>query len=236
MEISQFKKSMTEITKMVGALVEDKLGDRSQLEEQVRVVAKQVEAVVSEAVRQGVSNVKAGLANSSFGKEGMGLGKDGSAEYSATGFANTSKPTLKFKKLAHFRGELPAYQTPGASGLDVRACIDEAILLAPGTRTLIPTGLSMEIPLGFEIQARPRSGLAINKGISLVNTPGTIDADYRGELKMILINLGQEAVTIQDQERIAQLVMAPVVQPEIELAEDLSDTERGAGGFGSTGV
>ena len=84
--------------------------------------------------------------------------------------------------------------------------------------------------------ARPRSGLAITKGISLVNTPGTIDADYRGELKIILINLGQEAVTIQDQERIAQLVMAPVVQPKIELAEDLSDTERGAGGFGSTGV
>lgn len=227
MEMNQFKKSMTEITKMVGALVEDKLGDRSQLEEQVRVVAKQVEAVVSEAVKQGVSNVKAGFANTNFAKE-------------SSGFAGTTsgglKPVLKFKKLAHFRGDLPAYQTPGASGLDVRARIDEAIVLEPGARTLIPTGLSMEIPLGFEIQARPRSGLAITKGISLVNTPGTIDADYRGELKIILINLGQEAVTIQDQERIAQLVMAPVVQPEIELAEDLSDTERGAGGFGSTGV
>ena len=234
MEMSQFKKSMTEITKMVSALVEDKLGDRSQLEEQVRVVAKQVEAVVSEAVKQGVSNVKAGLANSNFGKEGMGFGAN--AGTSTSGFSSGAKPVLKFKKLAHFRGDLPAYQTPGASGLDVRARIDEAIVLQPGARILIPTGLSMEIPLGFEIQARPRSGLAITKGISLVNTPGTIDADYRGELKIILINLGQETVTIQDQERIAQLVMAPVVQPEIELAEDLSDTERGAGGFGSTGV
>jgi dUTP pyrophosphatase len=226
MDLNQLKKSAIEIGKVAAAMVEEKLGDRSQMEEQVRVVAKQVESVVSEVVKQGVTNVKAGFASSNFAKE------------RASGFAGAAaeKPVLKFKKLAHFRGELPAYQTPGSSGLDVRARIDEAIVLQPGARILIPTGLSMEIPLGYEVQARPRSGLAITKGISLVNTPGTIDADYRGELKIILINLGQEAVTIQDQERIAQLVVAPVVQPEIELAEDLSETERGAGGFGSTGV
>ncbi len=203
MEISQLRRSVTEIAKMVGAVVEEKLGDRSKIEEEVRNIAKQVEKSVADAIW-----------------------KDRPA----------AKVVLRFKKLEHFRGELPAYATPGASGLDVRARIDESIVLQPGARTMIPTGLSLEIPLGYEVQARPRSGLAITKGISLVNTPGTIDADYRGELKIILINLGQDPVTIQDGERIAQLVVAPVVQPEIELVEDLSETERGAGGFGSTGV
>lgn len=203
MEISQLRKSMSEIAKTVGALVEEKLGDRSKIEEEVRNIARQVEKSVADAIW-----------------------KERPAQ----------KVVLRFKKLAHFKGELPAYATPGASGLDVRARIDENVVLQPGARTMIPTGLSLEIPLGYEVQARPRSGLAIMKGISLVNTPGTIDADYRGELKIILINLGQEPVTIQDGERIAQLVVAPVVQPEIELAEDLSETERGEGGFGSTGV
>ncbi len=109
-------------------------------------------------------------------------------------------------------------------------------VLQPGERTLIPTGLSMEFPHGYEVQARPRSGLAIKRGLSLVNTPGTIDADYRGEVKIIVINLGQEPIQIQDQERIAQLVLCPVIQAEIVDASDLSDSARGEGGFGSTGV
>ena len=142
---------------------------------------------------------------------------------------------LKIKKLSHFRGELPAYQSTLASGFDVRAQLDRPVLLEPGERALIATGLSFEIPPGYEIQARPRSGLAAKHGISVVNTPGTIDADYRGEVKIILINLGLEPFEVKDQERIAQLVLAPVVQARFELVDELSDTARGAGGFGSTG-
>jgi dUTP pyrophosphatase len=142
---------------------------------------------------------------------------------------------LKIQKLSHFQGELPAYQSTLASGFDVRAQIPSSVVLKPGERALIATGLCFEIPEGFEIQARPRSGLAIKNGISLVNTPGTIDADYRGEVKIILINLGQEPFIIQPQDRIAQLVLCPVVQAQFQLVEQLSDTARGAGGFGSTG-
>jgi dUTP pyrophosphatase len=225
MEMSQFKKSMQEIGRVAKAMVEEKLGDRSQVEEQVRTFAKQVEAIVGDAVKtatvaasQAAANVAANVANAKM--------QNAAAE----------KVTLKFKKLAHFKGELPSYQTEGSSGMDVRACIKEEVNLAPGERVLIPTGLSVEIPLGLEIQVRPRSGLAIKKGLTLVNTPGTIDADYRGEIKIILINLGKESFVIQDQERIAQLVVCPIVQPHIEVSEDLSITARGAGGFGSTGV
>lgn len=142
---------------------------------------------------------------------------------------------LGIKKLEHFKGELPKYQSLLASGFDVRAQLSESIILKPLQRALIPTGLSFEIPESYEIQARPRSGLAIKNGISLVNTPGTIDADYRGEVKIIVINLSSEDFEIKDQERIAQLVLAPVVQAEFILKENLSETERGAGGFGSTG-
>lgn len=145
------------------------------------------------------------------------------------------KVKLKIKKLAHYKGELPAYQSALASGFDVRAQVDRPVLLEPGERAMIATGLSFEIPAGYEIQARPRSGLAAKHGISVVNTPGTIDADYRGEVKIILINLGLEAFEIKDQERIAQLVLAPVVQAQFEVTEELSETQRGAGGFGSTG-
>lgn len=225
MEMSQLKKSMQEIGRLAVSIVEEKLGERSQVEEQVRTIAKQVEAIVGEAVKtatiaatQAASSVAANVAR-----------KDGSA-------ARTERVTLKFKKLAHFKGELPAYQTEGSSGLDIRARIDEEISLAPGERVLIPTGLSTEIPLGYEIQVRPRSGLAIKKGLTLVNTPGTVDADYRGEIKVILINLGKESFVIQDQERIAQLVVCPIIQADIELSEDLTETARGEGGFGSTGV
>ncbi len=142
---------------------------------------------------------------------------------------------VKIKKLSHFKGELPAYQTELASGVDVRAQLTASIILKPGQRDLIPTGLSFEIPPGYEIQARPRSGWAIKNGMSLVNTPGTIDADYRGEVKIIVINHGQEPVEIKDQERIAQLVLCPVIQANFVLVEELGDTSRGAGGFGSTG-
>ena len=134
---------------------------------------------------------------------------------------------------------LPSYETTGAAGADIRANFapdDRAgISLGPGERRLIPTGLSVEIPPGFEMQIRPRSGLALKHGISLPNTPGTIDSDYRGPLGVILINLGQEPVTIAHGDRIAQIVVAPVVQAAFEEVATLSETERGAGGFGSTG-
>lgn len=142
---------------------------------------------------------------------------------------------IKVKTLAHFKGELPKYETLGASGLDVRAQIDQSMILEPGQRVAVPTGLSVEIPMGYEIQVRPRSGWAFKEGMSVLNTPGTIDADYRGELKIILANLGQNVVKIHDQDRIAQIVLCPVVQLRWVPTEQLSDTARGAGGFGSTG-
>jgi dUTP pyrophosphatase len=145
------------------------------------------------------------------------------------------KIPVKVVKLANFKGELPSYQTPLASGIDVRAQLEEHMMLYPGERALVPTGLSFEIPSGYEIQARPRSGWAIKQGITLLNTPGTIDADYRGEVKIILANMGREPVEIKDQDRIAQLVLCPVVQAELILANDLNESARGAGGFGSTG-
>jgi len=135
---------------------------------------------------------------------------------------------------------LPSYETEGAAGADLRANLNEAdreagLDLAPMSRALVPTGLRVEIPDGFEVQIRPRSGLALKHGISLPNTPGTIDSDYRGPLGVILINLGTEPVTINHGDRIAQMVVAPVVQARFELAQGLSDTKRGSGGFGSTG-
>lgn len=145
------------------------------------------------------------------------------------------KRTVKVQKLENFKGELPRYQSEHASGFDVRAQLPSSITLKPGERTLVPTGLSFEIPVGFEIQARPRSGWAIKEGVSLVNSPGTIDADYRGEVKIIVINLGQADVTVHDQDRIAQLVLCPVYQADFVVQEELSSTARGAGGFGSTG-
>ena len=140
-------------------------------------------------------------------------------------------------KLPHFQGDLPRYQTTGSSGFDVRAQLEgKEIVLKPLQRTMVPTGLAFEIPAGFEIQVRPRSGLAAKFGISMVNTPGTIDSDYRGEVKVILINLGTEDFIIKDQERIAQMVLCPVYQAQFVEINFMSETERGAGGFGSTGV
>ena len=143
---------------------------------------------------------------------------------------------IKVKKLPHFKGELPEYKSALASGFDIRACLDRPIFLKPQERSLIPTGLSFEIPEGFELQARPRSGLALKRGVTLLNTPGTIDADYRGEIKILIINSGTEQVTITDQERIAQLVLCPVLHAQFEVSENLNETSRGEGGFGSTGV
>jgi dUTP pyrophosphatase len=133
-------------------------------------------------------------------------------------------------------GELPAYATKGASGADVRAAIDEEIVLLPRERIAIPTKLYFDIPEGYEIQVRPRSGLALKEGITVLNTPGTIDHDYRGELKVILVNLSDKAFTITPGMRIAQLVVAPVLQVHFETAETVSATIRGHAGFGSSGL
>ena len=130
---------------------------------------------------------------------------------------------------------LPAYQSPGAAGLDLRADIHEAVTFKPGERGLIPTGIAVEIPLGFEGQVRARSGLALKQGLGMANAPGTIDADYRGEIGVIAINFGQQPVTIKRGDRIAQLVICPVVQPEIIEVKELAKSDRGSGGFGSTG-
>ena len=131
--------------------------------------------------------------------------------------------------------QLPRYMSAGAAGGDLSAAIDDAVVIRPGERAAIGTGLAIAISMGFEAQVRPRSGLAWRKGLTVVNAPGTIDADYRGEVKVLLVNLGHEAVTIEPGERIAQLVIAPVVQARFEVVEELSATDRGAGGFGSTG-
>lgn len=144
---------------------------------------------------------------------------------------------VQVKKLSHFHSaELPGYQTSGSSGFDVRAQINDDLTLKPGARETIPTGLIFEIPEGYEIQVRPRSGWAAKDGITVLNTPGTIDSDYHGEVKIIIANLGQKDVVIRDQDRIAQLVVCPVVRAQLVITDSLSETERGEGGFGSTGT
>lgn len=131
---------------------------------------------------------------------------------------------------------LPRYQTPGAAGLDLHAALDGAIVLKSLERVLVPTGLAFAIPPKYEGQVRPRSGLALQHGISIVNAPGTIDSDYRGEVKVLLVNLGTKKVTIQPLDRIAQLVIAPVAMAELQLVPLLAESVRGAGGYGSTGA
>jgi dUTP pyrophosphatase len=147
-------------------------------------------------------------------------------------------PVIAVRRLPHAEGlPLPAYETALAAGMDLRAAVDEAapLTLAPGARAAVPTGLAMALPAGFEAQVRPRSGLALKAGITCLNTPGTIDADYRGELKVILVNLGSEPFVIRRGERIAQMVIAPVVQASWTEVDSLDETARGEGGFGSTG-
>lgn len=143
---------------------------------------------------------------------------------------------VKIKIRNRSRHEMPAYATPLSAGLDLRANIDEPLTLQPLQRTLVPTGLSMALPAGYEAQVRPRSGLALKHGITVLNTPGTIDADYRGEVGIILINLSAEPFTIHDGDRIAQMVVARCEQAECVGVESLDDTERGSGGFGHSGV
>ncbi len=144
---------------------------------------------------------------------------------------------VRVKRLPHGEGiELPSYATEHAAGLDLRAAVTEPVTLKPLERALIPTGFVFEIPEGYEGQIRPRSGLALRKGITLLNSPGTVDADYRGEVKVLLINLGQEPVTVERGERIAQMIIAPVSRAELVEVEEVSTTLRGDGGFGSTGV
>ena len=152
---------------------------------------------------------------------------------------STLRPVLRLIRLAHGAGiELPSYQTAGAAGMDLIAAVPDALplTLMPGKRALVPTGLVFEIPEGFEGQIRPRSGLAFKHGITCLNTPGTIDSDYRGEVKVLLVNLGEEPFEITRGMRIAQMVIAAVTQATVVEVSEASETGRGAGGFGSTGV
>lgn len=144
------------------------------------------------------------------------------------------KPVVKFRRLRP-SAKLPDYQTVGAVGMDLSADLDGAIELTPGERRAVSTGWAVEIPAGFEGQVRPRSGRAIAEGLTLINPPGTIDSDYRGEIKVLLVNLGAAPVRIASGDRIAQLVIAPVARAEIVEASDLAGSERGSGGFGHTG-
>lgn len=151
---------------------------------------------------------------------------------------NPPAPTLKVHLLRGDLSVLPSYGTDGAAGLDLHAALEQPLVLQPGERSAVPTGLALAIPNGFEGQVRPRSGLARKHGISMVNTPGTIDWDFRGEVHVLLINLGQEPYTVQPRDRIAQLVIAPVIRvqlQQVESSDALGETVRGAGGFGSTG-
>jgi dUTP pyrophosphatase len=144
--------------------------------------------------------------------------------------------TIRLRRLPHNADlPLPAYETAQSAGMDLRAAVADPLILAPGARALAPTGLAIALPAGFEAQVRPRSGLALKHGVTCLNSPGTIDADYRGEVGVILINLGAEPFTISRGDRIAQLVIAPVTHGAWDEVEILDETERGSGGFGSTG-
>lgn len=149
------------------------------------------------------------------------------------------RPEIRVVRLEHGLGlPLPRYESVDAAGMDLRAAVSEAepLVLRPGARLAVPTGLAIALPPGFEVQVRPRSGLALRNGVAPLNSPGTVDADYRGEIKVILINLGDEDLVIRRGDRIAQMVVAPVLQAVWRETTQLDETERGAGGFGSTGV
>ncbi|MFG1187361.1 dUTP diphosphatase [Xanthobacter aminoxidans] len=150
-----------------------------------------------------------------------------------------TSPSVKIQRLPHAAGlPLPAYATPGAAGMDLACALpaDAPLLLAPGARAAIPTGFAIALPDGYEAQVRPRSGLAKNHGVTVLNAPGTVDCDYRGEIAVLLVNHGRETLEISRGMRIAQLVVAPVVQIMLEEIGELSETARGSGGFGSTGL
>ena len=143
---------------------------------------------------------------------------------------------IEVKMIASPGAVIPSYKTEGAAGADVCALLDQSITIQPGAFAMIPTGLFFEIPQGYEIQVRPRSGLAAKNGVTVLNTPGTIDSDYRGELKIILINLGKDAFVVNNGERIAQIIVSPVTLANFTITDSLSDTNRGEKGFGSTGL
>lgn len=144
--------------------------------------------------------------------------------------------TATIKCTARPGASLPLYKTEGAAGADICAFVTDAVVISPSKSALVPTGLCFEIPVGYEIQVRPRSGLAAKNGVTILNTPGTIDSDYRGEVKVILVNLGTQDFIIHNGDRIAQIVVSPVTRGTFVEVQSLSETERGAGGFGSTGV
>lgn len=150
-------------------------------------------------------------------------------------FAPMSETSFLIPVINHSDNPLPQYATAGSSGMDIRAFLKEDLILQPLERTLVPTGLFLELPMGYEVQIRPRSGLAIKQGLTCLNTPGTIDADYRGEIKVILINLSNEIQAIQSGDRIAQMVMQKIETIIWQPGTDINETERGAGGFGHTG-
>ncbi len=145
------------------------------------------------------------------------------------------RPLIKICRVRKGNVALPSYQSAHAAGVDLSADIEQEVTLAPSERAAIPTGIALAIPVGFEGQVRPRSGRAIDEGLTVLNAPGTIDADYRGEVKVLLVNLGQQTISIRPGERIAQLVIAPVVQAEFVEVESLEESGRGGGGFGHTG-
>ena len=178
--------------------------------------------------------MKTGKREEGRGERGEGrrrMGRRASAEKSAA-----EQVEVAVQRLAHAEGlPLPSYASAGAAGADVRAALSDELVLAPGERRAVPTGLALAVPEGFEVQVRPRSGLALRHGVTVANAPGTIDSDYRGELMVILANLGSEPLTLRRGDRIAQLVVAPVAQAAFRLTPELPATARGAGGFGSTG-
>ncbi len=149
----------------------------------------------------------------------------------------TQQPvSLRVKRVGEVQVELPSYQTDGSAGMDLRAAVSSPVRIEPGGRALIPTGLAIAIPAGFEGQVRPRSGLAHKHGVTVLNTPGTIDSDYRGEVKVVLVNLGGEVFEVHRGDRIAQLLISPVARAALVVVDELDETVRGAGGYGSTGV
>ena len=149
---------------------------------------------------------------------------------------NNSMTKINIKVVAKEGAKLPLYKTSGAAGADICALLEKPLVIESGKTAMVPTGLFFEIPQGYEVQIRPRSGLAAKNGVTVLNTPGTIDSDYRGEINVILINLGDKPFTVNSGDRIAQMLVAPVIQADFSIVSSLEETERGAGGFGSTGV
>lgn len=212
-KLRQFSVRVGSVAGVVENFVEHNIIEREKLDHEMKGLVLGIEKFVKENLARGISK---GLQNIEDITKG-------------------SKVELKVKTWPHFKGDLPSYQSALASGFDVRAQLSETIKLAPGERILVPTGLSFSIPPAFELQMRPRSGWAIRDGITLLNSPGTIDSDYRGEVKVVVVNLGQTEVMINDQDRIAQGVLCPVFQACLTLTTELDSTPRSDGGFGSTG-